>query len=163
MTDDAPVPPPLQPYPLEDPGKVLCIAAHPDDLEYGAAAAVAKWTSSGHEVVYVLATSGEAGIDGIDPVTCASCVRPRSGPAPRSSASTRSSSSTTPTASWSTPSGCGATWRGRSGGTSRTPSSRATTGTRSGRGCSTRPTTARSGRPASRRSPTRATGGSSPS
>ena len=73
MTDmfDGPPPPPLQPYVLDDPGRVLCIAAHPDDLEYGAAAAVAKWTSSGHEVVYVLATSGEAGIDGIDPVTCA--------------------------------------------------------------------------------------------
>jgi LmbE family N-acetylglucosaminyl deacetylase len=50
---------------------VLCIAAHPDDLEYGAAAAVAKWTASGHEVAYVLATSGEAGIDGVDPVECA--------------------------------------------------------------------------------------------
>ena len=54
-------------YVLDDPGRVLCIAAHPDDLEYGAAAAVAKWTSSGHEVTYVLATSGEAGIDGDRP------------------------------------------------------------------------------------------------
>jgi LmbE family N-acetylglucosaminyl deacetylase len=48
---------------------VLAIVAHPDDLEYGAAAAVAKWTAAGHEVVYVLATSGEAGIDGMDPAT----------------------------------------------------------------------------------------------
>ena len=62
---------PHTPYVLDDPGRVLCIAAHPDDLEYGAAAAVAMWTASGHEVVYVLATSGEAGIDGIDPATCA--------------------------------------------------------------------------------------------
>ena len=47
MTDmfDGPPPPPLQPYVLDDPGRVLCIAAHPDDLEYGAAAAVAKWTA----------------------------------------------------------------------------------------------------------------------
>jgi LmbE family N-acetylglucosaminyl deacetylase len=53
-----------------DPGRVLAIVAHPDDLEYGAAAAVALWTSRGHEVVYVLATRGEAGIDGIPPAEC---------------------------------------------------------------------------------------------
>jgi LmbE family N-acetylglucosaminyl deacetylase len=62
--------PPLQRYELDDPGKVLCIVAHPDDLEYGAAAAVAMWTAAGHEAVYVLATSGEAGIDGIAPEEC---------------------------------------------------------------------------------------------
>ncbi len=43
------------------------VAAHPDDLEYGAASAVARWTSQGKEVCYVLATSGEAGIDGMAP------------------------------------------------------------------------------------------------
>lgn len=54
--------------PLEvDPGRVLAVVAHPDDLEYGAAAAVAAWTETGHEVVYVLASSGEAGMDGIAP------------------------------------------------------------------------------------------------
>ena len=41
--------------------------AHPDDLEYGAASAVAKWTGQGKRVVYVMATQGEAGIDGIHP------------------------------------------------------------------------------------------------
>jgi LmbE family N-acetylglucosaminyl deacetylase len=45
----------------------LAIAAHPDDLEYGTAAAVARWTAQGKRVVYCLATSGEAGIDGLDP------------------------------------------------------------------------------------------------
>jgi LmbE family N-acetylglucosaminyl deacetylase len=45
----------------------LAIVAHPDDLEYGAAAAVARWTAQGKRVVYCLATSGEAGIDGIAP------------------------------------------------------------------------------------------------
>ena len=54
----------------EDVGRVLAIAAHPDDLEYGAAAAVARWTRSGHEVVYVLATRGEAGIDSLPPDEC---------------------------------------------------------------------------------------------
>ncbi len=50
-----------------DVGRVLAIAAHPDDLEYGASAAVADWTQSGHEVAYMLVTRGEAGIDGMDP------------------------------------------------------------------------------------------------
>ena len=45
----------------------LAIVAHPDDLEYGAAAAIARWTAQGKHVVYCLATSGEAGIDGIEP------------------------------------------------------------------------------------------------
>ncbi|MEV6611632.1 PIG-L deacetylase family protein [Kutzneria sp. NPDC051319] len=49
---------------------VLALVAHPDDLEYGTAAAVARWTAQGKRVVYGLATSGEAGIDTIDPEQC---------------------------------------------------------------------------------------------
>ena len=45
----------------------LAIVAHPDDLEYGAASAVARWTAQGKRIVYCLATSGEAGIDGMAP------------------------------------------------------------------------------------------------
>ena len=45
----------------------LAVVAHPDDLEYGAASAISKWTSEGKTVVYLLATRGEAGIDGMDP------------------------------------------------------------------------------------------------
>jgi LmbE family N-acetylglucosaminyl deacetylase len=45
----------------------LAIVAHPDDLEYGAAAAVARWTDQDKHVVYCLATSGEAGIDDLAP------------------------------------------------------------------------------------------------
>lgn len=45
----------------------LAVVAHPDDLEYGTASAVSKWTSEGKRVVYLLATRGEAGIDGMDP------------------------------------------------------------------------------------------------
>ncbi len=41
--------------------------AHPDDIEYGAAAAVAQWTDRGKDVRYVLATRGEAGIAGLSP------------------------------------------------------------------------------------------------
>jgi LmbE family N-acetylglucosaminyl deacetylase len=45
----------------------LAIVAHPDDLEYGAASAVARWTEQGKKVSYCLLTSGEAGIDGLSP------------------------------------------------------------------------------------------------
>jgi LmbE family N-acetylglucosaminyl deacetylase len=61
MTEDA-----LEPL-AEDWSSALAIVAHPDDLEYGTAAAVARWTSQGKRVAYCLATSGEAGIDGMSP------------------------------------------------------------------------------------------------
>jgi LmbE family N-acetylglucosaminyl deacetylase len=47
--------------------RVLCVVAHPDDVEYGASAAVAAWTSSGVEVAYLLLTRGEAGMDASPP------------------------------------------------------------------------------------------------
>lgn len=56
----------MQPLP-EDWERAVAVVAHPDDLEYGAAAAVARWTAQGKEIAYVLATSGEAGIDGLAP------------------------------------------------------------------------------------------------
>lgn len=59
----------LVPFP-DDFSSVLCIVAHPDDLEFGAASAVAKWTDAGIDVRYVLVTSGEAGIDGLAPAEC---------------------------------------------------------------------------------------------
>jgi len=42
--------------------RVLCVVAHPDDMEYGASAAVAAWTGAGIEVTYLLLTRGEAGM-----------------------------------------------------------------------------------------------------
>ena len=51
----------------EDWHTALAVVAHPDDLEYGTASAISKWTSEGKKVVYLLATRGEAGIDGMDP------------------------------------------------------------------------------------------------
>lgn len=50
---------------------VLCVVAHPDDIEYGTAAAVARWTAAGKRVRYFLLTRGEAGIDTMDPVDAA--------------------------------------------------------------------------------------------
>ncbi len=57
---------PLKPLP-EDWERALCVVAHPDDLEFGAAAAVARWTGQGKTVGYCMVTSGEAGIDGLEP------------------------------------------------------------------------------------------------
>lgn len=57
----------LQPYDDSSLARVLAVVAHPDDMEYGGAAAVARWTARGVDVAYVLATSGEAGIDGVAP------------------------------------------------------------------------------------------------
>jgi LmbE family N-acetylglucosaminyl deacetylase len=51
--------------------RALAVVAHPDDLEYGAAAAVAEWSEAGKEVGYLLVTRGEAGIDGLEPGECA--------------------------------------------------------------------------------------------
>jgi LmbE family N-acetylglucosaminyl deacetylase len=55
---------------VEDWQTALAVVAHPDDLEFGTAAAIARWTGQGKQVVYCLLTSGEAGIDGVDPAEC---------------------------------------------------------------------------------------------
>ena len=57
---------PLAPFP-DDWSRALVVAAHPDDIEYGVAAAVACWTAAGKDVRYLLATRGEAGIAGVPP------------------------------------------------------------------------------------------------
>lgn len=63
--------------PLPDGGwsRVLCVVAHPDDMEYGTSAAVAAWTARGVEVTYLLLTAGEAGMaeppDVVGPVRAA--------------------------------------------------------------------------------------------
>lgn len=47
--------------------RVLCIVAHPDDMEYGGSAVVAEWAAKGIEVSYLLLTAGEAGIRQLPP------------------------------------------------------------------------------------------------
>jgi len=69
-TDDTENGPQLDPLP-EDWDRALAIVAHPDDMEYGAAAAVARWTAAGKTVAYVLVTKGEAGISTMAPEECA--------------------------------------------------------------------------------------------
>jgi LmbE family N-acetylglucosaminyl deacetylase len=51
----------------EDWERGLAIVAHPDDMEYGAASAVARWTGQGKDIRYVLVTRGEAGISSMSP------------------------------------------------------------------------------------------------
>ncbi|MFV0524227.1 MAG: PIG-L deacetylase family protein [Acidimicrobiales bacterium] len=58
-TDLVPVP--------EDWDRALAVVAHPDDMEYGAASAVARWVEQGKTITYLLVTDGEAGIDDVDP------------------------------------------------------------------------------------------------
>ncbi len=41
--------------------RVLMIAAHPDDPEFGCAGTVAKWAAAGREITYLLLTSGDKG------------------------------------------------------------------------------------------------------
>lgn len=48
--------------------RALAIVAHPDDMEYGSASAVARWTAQGKEIAYLLVSKGEAGIQTMDPV-----------------------------------------------------------------------------------------------
>jgi LmbE family N-acetylglucosaminyl deacetylase len=47
--------------------RVLCVVAHPDDVEYGISSAVASWTARGVDVAYLLLTRGEAGMDSSPP------------------------------------------------------------------------------------------------
>ncbi len=44
------------------PKRIMAIAAHPDDIEFSAAGAIAKWILNGSTASYILCTSGEVGI-----------------------------------------------------------------------------------------------------
>ena len=41
--------------------RVLCVLAHPDDVDFGSAGTVATWTAAGTEVTYCIVTDGDAG------------------------------------------------------------------------------------------------------
>ena len=43
------------------PARVLVFAAHPDDLDFGAAGTIARWTAAGVQVSYCIMTDGDAG------------------------------------------------------------------------------------------------------
>jgi len=52
---------------LPTPERVLVVAAHPDDIEFGAGGTVARWVTEGATVRYLLVTRGDKGSD--DPAT----------------------------------------------------------------------------------------------
>lgn len=58
---------------LPTPERVLVVAAHPDDIEFGAAGTVARWIGEGSSVRYLLVTRGDKGSDdpGVDPAALA--------------------------------------------------------------------------------------------
>jgi LmbE family N-acetylglucosaminyl deacetylase len=56
----------MEPMP-EDWDRAVAVVAHPDDLEYGVASAIARWTRQGKQISYLLVTKGEAGIAGMPP------------------------------------------------------------------------------------------------
>jgi LmbE family N-acetylglucosaminyl deacetylase len=47
--------------PAPDVQRVLCVFAHPDDVDMGSAGTVARWVEEGLEVTYLLVTRGDAG------------------------------------------------------------------------------------------------------
>jgi LmbE family N-acetylglucosaminyl deacetylase len=49
------------PLPDSEITRALCVAAHPDDLDYGASGTVAGWTDAGVKVTYLLCTRGDQG------------------------------------------------------------------------------------------------------
>ena len=100
--------------------RVLCVVAHPDDVEYGMSSAVAAWTARGIEVAYLLLTRGEAGMDASPPDQTAELRTAEQIAGSARSGSPTSSSSATRTACWSTAWPCGATSPGSSAAASRT-------------------------------------------
>lgn len=46
---------------LPTPGRALAIGAHPDDIEFGAGATLAKWAADGCRLLYVVCTDGSKG------------------------------------------------------------------------------------------------------
>lgn len=51
---------------LPTPDRVLVVAAHPDDIEFGAAGTVARWVTEGAVVRYLIITRGDKGSDDPD-------------------------------------------------------------------------------------------------
>lgn len=112
------------PFVPEDWTRALAVVAHPDDLEYGAASAIARWTAQGKEVVYCLVTSGEAGIDSMPPDESTQITRRRSVARRLRSACPRSSFQAIPMDSSKPTSSCAGIWPAPSADTGQRCSSR---------------------------------------
>src|SRR2546421_9788048 len=46
---------------LETPARALAIGAHPDDVEFGCGATLAKWAAAGCEIQHLICTDGSKG------------------------------------------------------------------------------------------------------
>jgi LmbE family N-acetylglucosaminyl deacetylase len=46
---------------MTKPAHVMVVTPHPDDAEFGVAGTVARWTSEGRDVIYVVCTNGDKG------------------------------------------------------------------------------------------------------
>ncbi|MCC9146429.1 MULTISPECIES: PIG-L deacetylase family protein [unclassified Arthrobacter] len=64
-------------FPTSAPARALAFAAHPDDIDFGAAGTLARWAREGTEITYCIMTSGDAG--GFDPADRSSVSAVRSG------------------------------------------------------------------------------------
>jgi LmbE family N-acetylglucosaminyl deacetylase len=51
----------MKPAQLEVPARALAVGAHPDDIEFGAGATLAKWAAAGAEVHLLICTDGAKG------------------------------------------------------------------------------------------------------
>jgi LmbE family N-acetylglucosaminyl deacetylase len=53
------------PLPDDKIERILIVTAHPDDVDFGCAGSIARWTANGIDVTYCIVTDGDAG--GFDP------------------------------------------------------------------------------------------------
>ena len=81
----------------EDWKRALAVVAHPDDLEYGAAAAIARWTGQASRSPTAWPRAARPVSTPCPPNRRAACARPSNAPQRRSSVSPKSSSSVCPT------------------------------------------------------------------
>ena len=51
---------------MSDARRLLAVVAHPDDIDFGASASIALWVREGWEVHYVIATTGQKGVQDVD-------------------------------------------------------------------------------------------------
>ena len=55
-----------EPVPLPRPARALAIGAHPDDIEFGCGATLAKWADAGTDVHFLVLTDGSKGTWDVD-------------------------------------------------------------------------------------------------
>src|SRR5947207_3359793 len=75
----------------DDIERILVVTAHPDDVDFGAAGSVGRWTDAAIEVAYCIVTDGEAGgrHSGIGPSELAELRRVEQDAGPRTHRPTR--------------------------------------------------------------------------